>query len=260
VPAVLPATFLRAHAPGPWLVALHGFLGQPESWAEAASAWPGPVALTRLPGHGLAPWKPEGRHFLDLADAVVDALPSPHPVWLAGYSMGGRLALAIALRHSARVAGALLVGAQPGLADEADRRARVAWEDGLGALALRDGLPALVDAWEKLPLFATQASLAPERLAAQRAARLAHTAPGVAWSLDVLGLGRMPPLWGELARTRVRLRFVAGSEDAKFRDLAARAASVAPVAQVVVVEGVGHNVVLEAPAAIARELAVLSSC
>ena len=47
-----------------------------------------------------------------------------HPITLAGYSMGGRIALHAALSLGERVERLVLIGASPGLADPAERAAR----------------------------------------------------------------------------------------------------------------------------------------
>ena len=69
-----------------------------------------------------------------------------------------------------------------------------------------------------------------------------------------LGLGRMPSLWRALESSRVRLTLMSGALDAKFtmksRAIATRGAN----ARAVVVEDVGHNVALEAPQAVAKEI------
>ena len=201
-----------------------------------------------LPGHGATPDLRAGG-FDDAVDALAACLPAP--VLVAGYSMGARLALGLALRHPARVHAAVLVGVHPGLESEDERAARRASDESLARSLLAGGLRAFVDAWEKRPLFATQARLPAELRAAERARRLSHTPEGAAHALRALGLGSQPPLWDALARSRTPITFLAGSLDARFADLAARAAAVAPHGAVRIVPGAGHNLPLEAPAAVA---------
>ena len=237
------------------LVLLHGFLGSPATWREVVSALPGhlPVALAWLPGHGPAPWTSPG-DFIQTADAIADAIPFAARVWIVGYSLGGRLALTMALRRPDRIAGAVLVGAHPGLRDERERRARME-RDALQAERLVvGGLPAFVAAWEALPLFASQAALPEAVRAEQRAARCTHDPPSVADALRRLGLGAMPPLWDALPSAVARLRFVAGALDAKFVALAREAADRTTKADAVVIPGAGHNVALEAPLALAQTI------
>lgn len=248
------------------MVALHGFLGTPATWLAvvdrldapgarepespgAASASPRRVALGVLPGHGREPWVPEGASFLEIADAMARAIPFDEPSVLVGYSMGGRLALAMAALHPSRFRSVIVVGASAGLADDAERRARAASDDAQAERLLAFGLSAFVDAWEDLPLFATQRQLDPAARAAVRRERLAHTEAGLAWAVSTLGLGRMPRV--DLARCRVSLVAVAGARDEKYAALAGGIALEAPSARARIVEGAGHNVALEAPAALA---------
>lgn len=239
------------------LVFLHGFLGTPATW-DATRAQLGAHRGTApwLPWHGPDPWLPRGPASFD---SVVDELVARVagegvvPSWLVGYSLGGRLALGMLARHPGRFAGAVVVGAHPGLLDAHERAARAAEDDARAEALLRDGLPAFVDAWERLPLFATQAALPGEAWARQRAARLAHRAESLAESLRVLGLGRMPPRWDALGALRERTTVVVGGRDEKFLALAERLAA-AVGAEVERVEGAGHNVALEAPAAMARSI------
>lgn len=230
------------------LVLLHGFLGAPSTWDRVA---PGTVAAV-LPGHGPNPdTKPAS------FDATVDAIAGAihEPVVVAGYSMGARLALALALRHPRFVRAAVLAGVNPGLEDDAERAERVRWDDAQAAAIAERGLPAFVDGWERLPLFATQRRLPEALRVAERERRLSHTPVGAAWAMRTLGLGRQPGLWGALASSAVPLTFLAGAKDGKFAELSFRASQIAPRGSLKMIPGVGHNLALEAPVEFAAAIA-----
>ncbi|MCC7539613.1 MAG: alpha/beta fold hydrolase [Deltaproteobacteria bacterium] len=262
----------------PWVL-LHGFLGQRSSFDDVVALLAGPglpptareeraVAAVQLPGHGTSPWFPPGwgspsdrsspngggpaAGFEDACDAVAARLPARFR--LCGYSMGGRLSLGIAARHPQRVERLVLVGAHPGLEDTDERRARARWERDAVARLVRDGLPAFVDAWEALPLFATQHRLAAPQRERRRAERLAHTVSGIARALRHLGLAAMPSYRPAFASFEFPTTLVAGALDAKQVALDAETHRLVPSIHRVVVPDVGHDVVLESPGALGEIL------
>lgn len=246
---ILPGRSARATP----IVCLHGFLGAPTAFQPVLDHLDhhGTVACVRLPGHGPDPWVPSGASFEAIADAILGAIPFDRPVYVMGYSMGARLSLSMFVRHPQRVAGAVLVGVHPGLTTEAEREGRRAWERELAANLRAEGLPRFVDRWEELPLFASQRAL-PEPVRAQRRGeRLAHTVDGIAWAVEALGLGQMPSYWESLRQNTRPVLLVTGSLDTKYADLAQRTIGHWPRLAHRVVEGVGHDVVLEAPADVA---------
>ena len=113
-----------AHPPGEPLVLLHGFGGDLNNWlfnAEALAAERAVYALD-LPGHGEST-KQVGEGDLDaLVDVVVAFLDSQDlsRVHLAGHSMGGLVAAAVALRAPERMLSLALVDSA-GLGEEIDR-------------------------------------------------------------------------------------------------------------------------------------------
>lgn len=228
------------------VVFVHGMLGAPSSFDAVRSLLPSNVEVFTpwVAGHG-PDRAPLPRDF----DGAVDALASRVPAGcvVVGYSLGGRLALALSTKR--RLGGLVLVGAHAGM-DDADRPARCAWDDDAAALAARD-LPALVDRWESLPVFATQTL---EQRTAQRPTRLAHDPARVAWALSALGQGRMPDQRSTLARLTAPTRFMAGGLDTR---LVASLPSLAlsPHVHVTVVPERGHNLILEAPHAVAEQIA-----
>lgn len=236
---------------GPPLVLLHGFLGSPAAWDAVLDALPrhGPVWCPWLPGHGPAPPAPVTWG----AAAAALAATLPEGGLLAGYSMGARLALAATLQRTGRVQATVLVGGHVGLAVEHERTER-ARQDAGRAAALRHGdLDAFVAAWERQPLFATQHALPPALQAQQRAARLAHDAQALAWSFEVAGLACMPDLRPAVAAARQPLLFLTGALDGRFSALAASLAR-PPWVRHRSVPGAGHNLLLEAPQAVAASL------
>ncbi|MFN8173462.1 MAG: alpha/beta fold hydrolase [Solirubrobacteraceae bacterium] len=226
------------------LVLLHGFSQTHRAW-DAVGASLGEryseVLAPDLRGHGAA--AATGPVSFDAVLSDVAALSSRRFV-LAGYSMGGRLALAFALAHPQRVERLVLVGASPGLSDPGERAARRARDERLADVIERDGLEAFTDAWGRLPLWDGQP---PAVAAAARADRLRNTAPGLAAALRGLGAGVMEPLWDRLAELRMPARFVAGARDWRFHTIAATMALLAPHGEAVAVPGAGHAVPLEAP-------------
>ncbi len=243
---------------GPALLLLHGFTGSIVTWADLAPRLADrfdTVAVDLL-GHGASDAPPDpARYRMErcVADlvALLDALDLPRAAVL-GYSMGGRVALHLALAAPARVGALVLESASPGILDAAERAARRASDAALADLLEREGIAAFVDRWERLPLWASQASLPREARARLRAQRLANRPEGLAGSLRGLGAGEMAPVHDRLGALGMPALLVAGALDGKYRALAESMAAAMPRARVAVVPGAGHAVHLERPEAFLR--------
>jgi 2-succinyl-6-hydroxy-2,4-cyclohexadiene-1-carboxylate synthase len=236
------------------LVLLHGFTGSPGSWDAVTQRLPGPPPLRpALLGHG-APEATEARTFAGELERLVSLMPA-EPVHLAGYSLGARLALGVAVAHPARVARLTLLSAQPGLASETARAERRRADAEWCALLESDGIERFVDAWERQPLFLTQTKMNAELRARHRAGRMSHDPAGLARSLRVLGVAEMPHFTPLLPNVGVPVTLLAGELDAKFLTLGRELAGAFPQARLVVAPGAGHDLLLEAPDLVARELA-----
>ena len=239
---------------GPPLVLLHGFLGTPGAWGAVLAALPrhGPVWCPWLPGHGPAP--PVPATWDETVQAIAEALPAG--AVLAGYSLGARLALAATLHRPGRAHATLLVGGHVGPASAAERAERAVLDAERAAALRTGGLDAFVAAWEALPLFASQRALPPALQAQQRAARLGHDPQALAWAFEVAGLACMPDLRPAVAAARRPLAFLTGALDERFAALGAALAR-PPWVSHRSVPGAGHNLLLEAPAAVAASLVEL---
>jgi 2-succinyl-6-hydroxy-2,4-cyclohexadiene-1-carboxylate synthase len=232
------------------VVLLHGFTQTRQSWRRTVAALGGRYRALApdLPGHGMAA---ERRPASFAACAAYVRALAGERFTLAGYSMGGRIALYTALMLPGHVERLVLVGASPGLADAAERKERRRADEALADRIEAIGVAAFADEWGAQELFAGQ----PERVAAAaHADRLRNTATGLAAALRGLGTGAMPPLWERLGELAVPVTLVVGERDAKFRAIAGRMASTLPDCRVEVVPGAGHAVQLERPETVAAAI------
>jgi pimeloyl-[acyl-carrier protein] methyl ester esterase len=134
---MIPAAALHVETfgAGPNLALLHGWAMHGGIWRDVADRLAAyyRVHVVDLPGHGRSAM-PDTLYTLDvLADVVASALPAP--LTLAGWSLGGLVALTFALRRPDHVTGLVLTGATPQFT------AGAGWAHGLDAAVL-DGFGA----------------------------------------------------------------------------------------------------------------------
>jgi pimeloyl-ACP methyl ester carboxylesterase len=131
--------------------------------------------------------------------------------------MGGRLCLRLAIDRPDLVRALVLVSASPGIADRAERAARVETDELLADRVEREGVDAFLAHWLAQPMFATVPADAPG-LADRR--RL--TPEYLAACLRALGAGVMEPMWDDLAKLVMPALLVTGTLDAKYTEIARR--------------------------------------
>ncbi len=86
---------------GPRVVFVHGLFGQGRNWTTIGKGLAGShrVTLVDLPNHGHSPWT-DRVDYLDMAELVATELEQfGEPVTLVGHSMGGKVAMQLALRR-----------------------------------------------------------------------------------------------------------------------------------------------------------------
>src|SRR5437763_17151464 len=167
----------------PTLVLLHGFTHTGRSWDPVMAAL-GERYRALAPdirGHGTASQaQPVTVEAVigDVAGAGGEAFT------LAGYSMGASLALRAALALHDRVERLILIGASPGIADQAERSARREADERLADETEELSIEEIAHQWASYPLLADQP---PTVRAAAAADRLRNSPTRWARALRALG-------------------------------------------------------------------------
>jgi 2-succinyl-6-hydroxy-2,4-cyclohexadiene-1-carboxylate synthase len=236
----------------PTILFLHGFMGSSADWRGVMAAL-GDRAFciaVDLPGHGASLGLPPDAYTIEGATrAVIDTLNGlefERPI-VAGYSMGGRLALYLALRFPGRCAGLFLESVSPGLESASERASRCAADESKAKRLESGDFEAYLRDWYRQPLFASLAH--DEQLLHRTVQARRRNDPGeLARSLRGMGTGSQPSLWEELEGLAVPTLAVAGELDEKYVKISSRMTGISPRIRSAWVRGVGHNVHDEAPA------------
>jgi 2-succinyl-6-hydroxy-2,4-cyclohexadiene-1-carboxylate synthase len=240
---------------GPALLLLHGFTGDVTTWdpfVVPGGAFEGFTAIrVDVIGHGGTD-SPEDAERYTMTCAVADLVAildrlGFEKVALLGYSMGGRLALHLALAAPQRFSAFVFESASPGIRNEEERASRRTADGLLADSIAADGLEAFVDRWQAQALFASQLRLPAEVQARQRARRLAQSPVGLANSLRGMGAGRQDYLLPRLHELKAPTLLVAGALDERYAALTGVMSGEIAGSRVCVVPDAGHAVHLEQP-------------
>jgi len=242
---------VRTHpGSGPPLVALHGFTLHGGMFADLAAALDRTILAPDLPGHGRTEVTPITMETaVESVAAWLATLPRPLPV--LGYSQGGRVALQLLVTHENLVQRLVAISTSPGL-PEPERRARLSQDALLAAHIEAVGLDAFLDAWLTHPRLRAH-GVTEEARERDRRIRGENTAAGLAAALRGYGQGTTRYAGDALTALTTRMYFVAGDQDPDYADLATDMAAVVGSTPIII-SGAGHNVVLEAPEALAAAL------
>lgn len=230
----------------PVVLFLHGFLGH---CSEFDSVIPhldrfNCIAID-LPGHGKTQFSSE-YSLPNTADAIVALLDQLQIAQanLVGYSMGGRLALYLALNYRDRFPKAVIESGSPGLKTEVERSQRLQHDRELADQLEANFDQFLID-WYNMPLFRTfKAHPSFQQIVKERAK---HNPIELARSLKEMGTGMQPSLWEKLESHRQPLLLIVGECDRKFIAINQEMASRCRTAELAIVPDCGHNIHFEKP-------------
>jgi 2-succinyl-6-hydroxy-2,4-cyclohexadiene-1-carboxylate synthase len=240
---------------GPALVCLHGFLGTGSDWIPFTQALlrlrPDiQILLPDLPGHGKSVSIPPLNFSAQLCNTL-DAVGISRAA-LAGYSLGGRLALATAIELPQRFPAFLGISTTAGMESPDEKNTRREADAKLAQRLREDSFESFLRDWWKLPVFDS-----PKKppLAEFLASRLSQNPAALAEVLETWSPGVLPDLWNELPAYPGSALLLAGECDSKYSLAAQRMSQAFRVAQTQILPGCGHRLLEEAPLDLARSVA-----
>ncbi len=184
------------------LVLLHGFSGTRRAWDGVIARLDPerylPLALD-LPGHGEAADAPRPITFAGCVAAVL--AQAPERFTLCGYSLGGRVALHVALAAPERVERLVLVSSTAGIEDETERAERRVADRRLADELEEIPFEEFIERWRTQPLFAEEP---PEVGELAREDQRRNRPDALAAVLRGIGTAEMEPLWGGWTSWRCR--------------------------------------------------------
>lgn len=238
------------------VVLLHGFTGDSSAWPEDLFDPTRDVIAIDLLGHGTAPNAPEsGTWSMEACVEHVMNLLQPYETFdLVGYSMGGRVAVAIAATHPSRIGRLVTLGGSPGLESESDRTSRIARDNALSTELRTDGLHKFLSRWMALPIFSGTDKLGEDWRRSSFAQRLQNSSKGLANALVGFGTGAQPSYWSQLSHFQFPCLFLAGAEDPKFVEIARDMATRTPTGESATIADAGHAAHYERPTEVAQAI------
>ncbi|MGA1790897.1 MAG: 2-succinyl-6-hydroxy-2,4-cyclohexadiene-1-carboxylate synthase [bacterium] len=237
----------------PAILFLHGFMGCGEDWtAVIQGLMIHYFCITvDLPGHEKTRiWQSKRDYAMPgAAKNLIHMLADLRirKCIVVGYSMGGRLALYLALHYPDRFFKGVLESASPGLSKREDRLARIAHDEKLASELESVPFATFLRKWYSQPIFESLKGHPDFPDLLKR--RQGNIPADMALSLRHMGTGKQPSQWARLRHNRVPLLFMTGELDGKFRAIASRMEGMCPYSRTKIIAGCGHNIHFENPSA-----------
>jgi 2-succinyl-6-hydroxy-2,4-cyclohexadiene-1-carboxylate synthase len=233
----------------PHIIFLHGFLGSGSDWLPVARELDDTYCcmMVDLPGHGNASFLQKSSidgFFEKTVDALADLLRQSafSPCFLVGYSMGGRLALTLLLRHPDLFTKAIIISASPGLRTQKEQIDRQEHDEKI-ARKIERNFEGFIEAWYNQPLFSTLKNHPIFKEVEEE--RKINDPSSLAIALRVLGTGRQPSLWKSLVKNNAPVRFFVGEKDERYVEIGHQMVKLCPGSDLEIFPHCGHTLQLE---------------
>ncbi len=233
------------------ILLLHGFMGSSNDFIEIISDLSKKFCCLKvdLPGHGKTRvfGSEEYYNMTNTAIALISLLDNLkiEKCYLFGYSMGGRLALYLAINFPNRFEKIILESASPGLKTKVERSLRYESDFKLANRLENSNFQDFLFNWYNQPLF--ESLRQHNNFENVRERRLKNNPLELAKSLRNMGIGNQPSLWGKLSNHQIPTLLIVGEYDEKFQAINTEIAELCQVAKVKIIPESGHNIHWENP-------------
>ncbi len=224
----------------PSLLLIHGFMGSGADFRLAVSTLSQyfHCICVDLPSHGQS--LIDDYDFVSTAEQILAI--APNNCYLCGYSLGGRLALYLALHYPDRWQKVVLESASFGLATTQMRQERQRQDRAIARKLRQPNLDftAFIHNWYQQPVFTgiKDHPNFPELIVS----RSNNNPLALARSLETIGLGQQPYLGKLLAANKIPLLLLVGERDPKFVEIGHQINQSCPQSEIVIVPNCSHNI------------------
>ncbi len=235
----------------PVILLLHGFMGNSNDFVDVTPQLSKKFCCLTvdLPGHGKTRvlGRNEYYNMPNTATALIHLLDELKidKCHLFGYSMGGRLALYMAVNFPSRFHKLILESASPGLRSEAERSLRCQSDFKLADKLENSNFQEFLFNWYNQPLF--ESLRQHDNFDKVRERRLENNPLELAKSLRSLGTGNQPSLWDKLSNHQIPTLLMVGESDHKFQTINTEMAGLCQVAKAKIIPESGHSTHWENP-------------
>ncbi|MGD1704522.1 2-succinyl-6-hydroxy-2,4-cyclohexadiene-1-carboxylate synthase [Dapis sp. BLCC M229] len=233
------------------ILLLHGFMGSSNDFIEIIPQLSKKFCCLTvdLPGHGKTRvfGSEEYYNMPNTAIALIDLLDDLkiEKSYLFGYSMGGRLALYLAINFPTRFEKIILESASPGLKSQVERSLRYESDLKLANKLENSNYEEFLSNWYSQALF--ESLRQHDNFEKLKKRRLENNRLELAKSLRNLGIGNQPSLWDKLSNHQIYTLLMVGEYDDKFQAINTEMAELCQVAKVKIIPESGHNIHCENP-------------
>ncbi|NET42229.1 2-succinyl-6-hydroxy-2,4-cyclohexadiene-1-carboxylate synthase [Okeania sp. SIO2B3] len=243
--------YLTGKTNKPVILLLHGFMGSSNDFVDfIPQLCKYFCCLTvDLPGHGKTIVTGSDGYY-DMENTAIGLIHLLDELkidncYLFGYSMGGRLALYMAINFPTRFNRVILESASPGLKTEVERSLRCQSDLRLADKLENSNFQEFLSNWYSQALFKSLRQNNSFEKVIER--RLENKPLELAKSLLNLGTGNQPSLWDKLSNHQIPTLLMVGEFDDKFQAINLKIVELCQVVHLKIIPESGHNIHWENP-------------
>ncbi len=233
---------------------LHGFTGSLEDWKFLENKLPSkfsPIFIDLI-GHGksASPNNIDEYSFTSQIEIINQLLKKIRieKLVIAGYSMGGRLALSFAMEYPEKLLGLILESTSFGIENNEERTNRIANDGNLAKQISNSQIEGFIDYWLQIPLFNSLKNISDERFEELRIKKIKNNNNlGLQNSLLGFSTGKMKNYYPYCSSFNISTFLICGELDTKFTEISKKAHSLLLNSKINIIKDCGHNVHLEKP-------------